>query len=94
MSIGGQHIQIYNSGSRTYEIDIPYDVSDSALKDGLKHSINGFDMVDVYRRGEPRLSAFWIISYIGFNGDIPDPVFDNFGLTGGKEGTIPSISYF
>lgn len=68
MSIGGQHIQIYNSGSRTYEIDIPYDVSDSALKDGLKHSLNGFDMVDMYQRGELRLNAFWMISYIGFNG--------------------------
>ena len=78
VQIGGTDVKV--NGNK----NIPYDVSQEALRDGLRSSINGFGLVEVYRRGTPRLSAQWIISYVRYNGDVPDLVIDTFGLRGGK----------
>ena len=36
----------------------------------------------------------WIISYLNYEGDVPDMILSDMGLEGGLEGTSPKIDFF
>lgn len=48
----------------------------------------------MYRSGDANTGAQWIISFKGYNGDVPDPVISAAGLTGGSDADPPEVSFF
>lgn len=92
LDIGGQSIRTYDTSSKTYSIsNIPYNVGASVLQAALRQIV-GFEDVEVFRVGEPEYGAKWVISYVGYDADVPDLVLANGKLAGGI-GT-PRITFY
>ena len=91
INVGGVAVALYDSSTQSYSnTDLPYDISEGNLQDALRQIV-GFDKVEVVRKNYPSYYATWIISYIGYNQDVPDMTVSAAGLSGGKSGTSPTI---
>lgn len=85
---------MYDASTGSYSnSDIPSNVHASTLQTAIR-LLPGMSKAEVYLRGDPAYGATWIISYIGFNDDVDDLVVSAAGLTGGKDGTFPTMTFF
>ena len=94
LQVGGLDVALWDSGTNSYSnTNLPYNIGASSLQNALRR-IQGFEQVEVVRTGSTGYGAKWIISYIGYNADVPDLVLSASGLTGGQSGTSPQVTFF
>ena len=93
INVGGVAVALYDSSTQGYtNSDLPYDISEGNLQNALRQIV-GFEKVEVVRKLYPQYGATWVISYFGYNQDVPDMVVSGAGLTGGLSGTNPTIEF-
>jgi hypothetical protein len=86
MQIGSTPIQISNSPN------IPYNVSAYTLQSAFAQ-FEGFSNVQVVFSGVFEYGGRWIISFYEYFNTVPTITVSGSGLTGGLDGTSPTIAY-
>lgn len=93
LQFGASQVMIYNSTSNSYSNpNIPYNVGSSTLQNALAQ-FQPFVNCQVTFSGTPEYGGKWLISFNENFAPIPTPTISGSGLTGGKAGTIPTITY-
>lgn len=70
--------------------DIPYDINVGNLQNSIQR-FPGFGRTEVVRVGDPNVSSILIFSFFEYRGDVPDMNVSDDNLTGGRNGTKPTI---